>query len=335
MYKDIMISIIVPVYQGEQYIKKCINCIQRQMYSNLEIIVVNDGSTDDTSNILDSIAEKDDRIVIVNQNNQGVSAARNMGLRMATGKYVMFVDSDDEIDEQMCKKMIEAAVKSESDVVIGGFIQVGKHTNLSIIHDIDGVFIVDEFMKLFEKMNNTYIYQSVCGKLYKKEILSECKFDSKMRLGEDLMFNYQVYKYAKKWCVISYAGYRYVLNEHSATHKFNDMDFEHQKLIRKEAINYYLQMRGKQEIPSLINDTYVGNCLTIMVSLVTNEEFIICMNYLKEYLNDDFFLEKLKDFKTQDSRLNIMKYMSEKKWYHLIYVLGKINKVRRKLTLSC
>ena len=111
------ISVIVPVYNTEEYIEKCINSITGQTYKNLEIIVVNDGSTDNSLNILKSLQSKDSRIRIINQENKGVSAARNTGLDNTTGEYIAFVDSDDYLEKNMYEKMLKYMGESGADLV--------------------------------------------------------------------------------------------------------------------------------------------------------------------------------------------------------------------------
>ena len=112
------ISIIVPVYQAEKYISKCIESIVNQTYKNLEIILIDDGSTDRSGEICDEYGKKDNRIVVVHNKNKGVSVARNCGLDIATGDYITFVDSDDYIDLQMYSEMMKVVEKYSCDVVM-------------------------------------------------------------------------------------------------------------------------------------------------------------------------------------------------------------------------
>ena len=116
------VSVIVPVYNLFNYISKCISSIVSQTYKDLEIIIINDGSTDNSISEINRLASTDNRIIVIDKKNEGVSVARNTGIERATGKYIMFVDGDDWIDTDMVQKLIDKAEKNQADYVGGGFI---------------------------------------------------------------------------------------------------------------------------------------------------------------------------------------------------------------------
>ena len=116
-----MISVIVPVYNVEEYLDNCIKSISSQTYANIEILVIDDGSTDDSSLKCDQWAKKDKRIRVIHKLNGGLADARNVGIEMANGEYLLFVDSDDYIERNMCEIMIKAMESSQADIVISGF----------------------------------------------------------------------------------------------------------------------------------------------------------------------------------------------------------------------
>ena len=117
-----IISVIIPVYNVENYIEKCLNSIVNQTYNNLEIIIIDDGSTDNSIAIAEKIAENDKRIRIISQVNQGVSSARNLGLDNASGEYILFIDSDDWLDLETCKIALDTMIKHDADVVMWPYI---------------------------------------------------------------------------------------------------------------------------------------------------------------------------------------------------------------------
>ena len=124
-----LISIIVPVYNVEKYLNECIDSIIAQTYSNIEIILVNDGSTDASGKICDEYEKKDSRIKVIHQDNAGLSAARNAGMAVATGEYLYFVDSDDYVDEKLCEKCIERFDNCNAEVIVFGFDYVDEDGN--------------------------------------------------------------------------------------------------------------------------------------------------------------------------------------------------------------
>ena len=118
-----LISIIVPIYNADKYISQCMDSLINQSYSNIEIICVNDGSTDLSSDLIEQVYKKDNRVTLINKENGGVSSARNLGLSKAIGEYVMFVDSDDWIDHDTCEQMIDVVDKQKVDLVIASYMR--------------------------------------------------------------------------------------------------------------------------------------------------------------------------------------------------------------------
>lgn len=116
-----LVSVIVPIFQTEKYLPRCLDSLQRQSLPNIEILLINDGSPDSCGAICDDYATKDERFIVFRQNHAGTSVARNLGIRMATSDYLMFVDSDDWVHEDFCKDAYECAVNNNADVVKFGF----------------------------------------------------------------------------------------------------------------------------------------------------------------------------------------------------------------------
>ena len=119
MEKD-KISVIIPVYNTELYLRRCLESVINQTYTNLQIIIIDDGSTDNSLKICTEYAQNDNRLIVYSQNNSGVSAARNKGLDMATGDYIAFVDSDDFIENDMFAKLLNTMVNNEADIIVCG-----------------------------------------------------------------------------------------------------------------------------------------------------------------------------------------------------------------------
>lgn len=172
------ISIIVPVYNVEKYVEKCIQSLINQSYKNIEIILVDDGSNDRSNKIIDEYAKVDSRILTIHQKNKGVSAARNAGLKVATGEYVGFVDPDDYVDYQMYETMLKKIELNMSDLAVCGF---SKVTELS---DKEEIFeIKDELLSpkkcvedLFDFRGGYAIKPSVWNKLFRRDKIGDLKF---------------------------------------------------------------------------------------------------------------------------------------------------------------
>jgi len=218
MNKD-LISIIVPVYNVEKFLSQCIESIINQTYHNLEIILINDGSTDDSGKICDEYAMKDKRIKVIHQENSGVSNARNRGLDVASGEYIAFVDADDWIAEDMYEYMLKKAKKSNAEIV--KCLQTIVYSNQNIQDNL----IQNEILIDMKKDRTRMISQVIVnGKmpsfslmLIKKDVIDNLRFDTELIIGEDLLFVMNLYLsvHSMIWCDKYFYYYR--IHENSAT----------------------------------------------------------------------------------------------------------------------
>ncbi len=210
-------SIIIPAYNCEKTIDRCISSILNQKYDDIEILVINDGSCDNTELI---IRKNYPSINLFTTKNSGVSKARNLGLQNATGDYVIFLDSDDELclnALDLYKKEIEI---SGSDIIFSSFLKIYKNKKKScVLFDRKKINIKDEKDEF-----NVYYHRlvgTVWGKCYKRELLQNCEFNTKLSYCEDAEFNYRVFSKAKKCSYIPDVTYNYYYLDTSAIHSFN------------------------------------------------------------------------------------------------------------------
>ncbi len=178
------VSIIVPVYNVEEYLVKCLDSLVSQTLKEIEIICINDGSTDNSLEILNTFAQKDSRIIIINKQNEGVSAARNIGLDISNGEYIMFVDSDDYLEIQTCQTVYEKIKNENSDLLIFNYFSVTQNTK-KISAELDNI-LTNKFS--FKQCPDSFFYTatSVWGKLYKNKDLGN--FNTRLKKGEDTVF---------------------------------------------------------------------------------------------------------------------------------------------------
>lgn len=188
--KEELISVIIPIYKVEKYLKKCVDSIIDQSYTNLEIILVDDGSPDDCGKICDQYAEKDSRIKVIHKENGGVSQARNIGIDNTNGKYVVFIDADDYIKNNYIQKLYEQCVFYKSDIgICGKYLVQEDGTIVDKSKSIKKVMNKEEALK--ELLDEKYIFTTLWDKMYKKEVLKKCKFDENKKIGEDFDYLYQ------------------------------------------------------------------------------------------------------------------------------------------------
>lgn len=186
-----MISIIIPIYNAEKYIKRCISSLVCQSYHDIEIILVNDGSTDSSLSICESLAVNDGRIKTISQKNGGVSKARNTGLSWANGEFIMFVDSDDYMLPNMCEVMYNTLQDKQTDCVICGIKETGNGLWCPEINmDYKSM---DDFKSDFTKQLTTELLSPCWNKIFKKDLITNI-FNEKISFGEDLIFCLQYFK---------------------------------------------------------------------------------------------------------------------------------------------
>lgn len=214
---DELISVVVPVYNVEKYIEKCIKSIIAQTYKNLEIIVVNDGTKDNSIGVIKKYIDQDNRIKVINQENAGLSEARNTGIKNACGKYIVFVDSDDYIDESMIEKMYRRLKKDNSQLVVCNILRVDDEYNeLGFRENYYGekeIFNNDEAIRalLLNKING-YAW----NKLYDINLFKDIRY-IKGRLFEDIFTTFDVVLKAEKVSMLKDKLYCYVRRGNSIT----------------------------------------------------------------------------------------------------------------------
>ena len=225
MDDDLKISVIIPVYNVEEYLQECINSIINQTYKNLEIIIVNDGSTDNSLNICNEYQKIDERIKVFTQKNGGLSAARNTGIINATGDYILFVDSDDWLELSAVEIMTNLLKEKMADIVITGFNNYSKKKKTPKFYE------ESEKYKVFASvLYNRGINHSACAKLYKKKLWDVFKFPEG-KYYEDYYVIYDVIDRAESVWVYPIGTYNYRYRETSIT--------KSDKNALKKGLDYY------------------------------------------------------------------------------------------------
>jgi len=224
MKKKSIISIIVPIYNVDKYLNKCIESILNQTYTNLEIILIDDGSTDDSGKICDEYAEKDDRIIVIHKENGGVSSARNEGLKIATGKYLCFVDSDDEVKKEYIETLVNLISKNNIDIAMINYIRKYPDYETKNEYFIENKLLNKNqfFIHLFE--NNSYGGYLFNKIFIKEKILSNnVRFDENIHICEDLLFVCQVADKCEKFYYDfdEYLYYYYIRSDSALRSKYS------------------------------------------------------------------------------------------------------------------
>lgn len=215
-----LISIIVPVYNAEPYLDNCLDSIAAQTWGNLEVWLVDDGSTDASPALCDARAAADPRFHVLHQANAGVSAARNAALERATGQYLQFVDGDDYLPSTATERLVRTAGATGADLVIGRFWRVaGTRKALQGHIRRDGVFTRREFAEEMLKAPANFYYGVLWNKLYRRDLIrmAQIRFENVV-FAEDQLFNTRYLQAAQRFAAIDEAVYCYIQNPQSVCH---------------------------------------------------------------------------------------------------------------------
>jgi glycosyltransferase involved in cell wall biosynthesis len=268
------ISVIVPVYNVEKYIQKCVGSIIGQAYSNLEIILVDDGSPDNSGQMCDEYAATDSRITVIHKQNGGVSSARNAGLDVATGEYVVFVDADDYLAEDYMQYMLSLVANTRAEFCLSKhcFMIVGEE---QIAEDIVKIYNPDEATALLLSPD---VMVGCWNKIYKRSLIGDLRFSEKLFFGEGLNFITSISQLANSIGVGGRKVYYYRRNnEDSATTKFNIEKFYNgEKAI--ENIKNNLRLYS----PKVVTMLTLHSCLFSVQALNT----LIARCLKKQFSND-------------------------------------------------
>lgn len=278
-----VVSVIVPIYNVEQYLTHCIKTILQQSYKNLEIILVDDGSPDNCGKMCDGFATKDNRIKVIHKQNGGLSDARNAGIDIATGNYITFIDSDDYVMPDMIESLMNIIDKENADIAQCNFIRsendfIGEQQHESSQSEKFTVYFDDRMSAyLKDKKINTVAW----GKIYKRSLFNGIKFPVG-RLHEDVFTTYKLIHEAGSVAVTDYVGYVYRINENSiTTSNFfpKKLDSVYGEIERAEFI--------KKNYPDLRKQAYSG------IIWACNQCLLQMAKASYRGKNEDVFLQKL------------------------------------------
>ncbi len=305
------VSIIVPVYMNEAYLGKCIDSILCQTYQNLQIILIDDGSTDSCPNICDGYAAKDKRIDVIHKSNGGVSSARNAGLSVATGDYVTFIDSDDYISEDYIESMLCYA--EDSCVVVSGY---------SCTDEFGSIYKTVVFQSSdVEDLITKSIFGYTCMKLIDRNLISDIRFQDTLR--EDLIFNLNILSrnHDVKYKIIENTGYFYRQHSNSLLHSKKPYSSE---FVCRSISSLYqaiyecdLADMTKQKIFNMCAFTLLNDVFHVLT--VCNIPFLQTRKYIK-YVYDKIPKNVL-CFKYADSNLQKLTYILSKLKLFSLYTL--------------
>lgn len=286
---NIKISLIVPCYNIRKYLPRCIESILAQTYKNLEIILISDGSTDGTDEVIREYAKKDSRIIPIFKQNSGVSDTRNRGLDIATGDYIGFVDGDDYIEPEMYETLLKNAIENNADISHCGY-QMVFPSRVDYYYNTGKKVIQDNKKGIRDIIVGDYVEPSPCIKIYRKNIVNNLRMPINIKINEDVLFNFYAFVNSKKSVYEDLPFYHYILRKGSAaTSKINQNKLFDPVRVRKEIFEYSLKNLDN-EIQSVAYSSYLNSIINLY-RVVSNSK-------LKEYKEESFILKgQIKEIK--------------------------------------
>lgn len=330
--KNDLISVVIPAYNAECYIERCLKSIQNQTYGALEIIVVNDGSKDQTKNIICKIQQQDERIKLIDKENEGVSAARNDGVAYATGKYIYFIDSDDYIESSMIESLYMAMNDNNSQISVCGFVNVFENRENTSFSLYDSKVTIDrtQYLKKMSEYLYSVYYGALWNKMYVTKIIkdNQLKFRKDISLAEDFIFNLDYFVYVKNITMLPECMYYYYQgNEESLTKKSDPWYiWEMAKIRLKYCSDKYKDMHMldccKQNIDTTVANELVGPTYDIINSKDWNRRQAVVR--LKDLYNSKFTKDAIKNTNNPQMVHRIAKISLRMHSYCMFYILMKI-----------
>ena len=260
-----LISIIVPVYNVEKYLEKCVKSIIQQTYENIEIILVDDGSKDNSGKICDELEQKDNRIKVIHKENGGLSDARNAGLKIATGKYIGFVDSDDYIQEDMFETLYKLNKENNSDISIVSYYEIYNEKVISV-RDSKKLEILNKIDAIKELLIDTKIQSYAWNKLFKRELFNNIEFPTNKNF-EDIATTLLLFERANKIVLLEDPKYYYSRRDDSIVGVKN---YKTYKDYLDVIYDKYLYLDGKYEELDLYNAyNFIINMIWVYTIIVS------------------------------------------------------------------
>lgn len=336
-----LISIVIPVYNGEKFLRDCLDSVLKQTLENIEVIVVNDGSSDSSADIIEHYAKKDNRVIPINQENQGPETARNNGIKNSKGEFIAFLDSDDWVEPETYKEMYEAAVKSRADIVFTDIVWEYEDQEKSRIHsysvNANRTINRDEIK---EKILTDFLYSGSYGgvwKLFRRRFVesNDIKFPKGKYLGEDWLFNLEAFTYCDTVYYLNKPYYHYrQINQTSLMRKHIPNLYD--SYINSDTLERYAKKWGifneKIEV-----DLARRKCYIAVNGCIQNEFKPGCKKTVKQKLDviskivNHQSVNKAVDISMQNEKRFSRKFylmLIKKKMVIILFLIGKILSLR-------
>lgn len=320
---EIKVSIIVPIYNSEKNLDRCVNSILRQSYKNLELILINDGSTDSSLDICNNFRKLNENIIVIDQKNMGVSAARNIGLRYATGDLIQFVDSDDYIDSDMTESLVNCIRENNADLVICGYKSIFQ--DRVVLHKCknNNQCEIKSLKEDFAELYLDSMINSPCNKIYKIKFIQKF-FDENLSLGEDLLFNLDYLKQCRNICLIETCFYNYIREDNNSLSSIYRADmWEISKKLYNNTVQFCNDVFNENiEILTAVNTVLLRNLFGTIQLLVynSNKKRKLKIMLIEKFITDYQVFNAYQNYQHQKLQYTLITYLIRKRMVKSIYI---------------
>lgn len=337
------ISVIVPVYNVEKYLSRCIDSLIRQSYSNIEILLVDDGSKDESLSICKEYEAKDSRIHVFHKENEGLGLTRNYGVEQATGEYITFVDSDDYLTLDAIDSMVKKAVETDADVVIASHYYKNKKQEIELSERLYCGTEIKEILMVHMMGNNgnqlDALTYTAWGKLYKKEIFTKNRllFPSERKLiWEDLAFSVEAYPLCEKVYILHKPVYYYCFNEGSLTHTYKPNKINLVMILYRYMKKRIQELNLSADAQFRLDTNFIGHirtCIKLEVFYVKQNGFEKTIQNIRKICSRKDVQTLIKSYpKTSFNRMQFVYDIAmERMWIYVIYFLTWLQNKKKRI----
>ncbi len=311
--KSELISVIVPVYNVEKYLGKCVESLIHQTYTNIEILLIDDGSTDSSGEMCEQYAKTDDRIKVYHKKNTGLGLSRNYGLDRITGEYVVFVDSDDYVSLDMIEVFWKEHLRTGCDTIIAGFQAVADDGGIIYQESYSSEVFVDQSIRnqMLPRMIGSLpgkrdsIFKTVWAIMYSAEVIKKASlnfFSEREMQGEDIPFQLDYFQYSEKTSVISDMIYFYRYNPKSLSRKYKPNRFEESKKVYHYIEQFIRDSAMPKEANLRLSKMFfvqIRSALKQEQPIINNQSLRSCLKNIKEICSDQLVMEVIAGYPTK------------------------------------
>ncbi|MCI9447173.1 MAG: glycosyltransferase family 2 protein [Lachnospiraceae bacterium] len=308
------ISVIIPVYNVETYLERCVESVLNQSFADFEVILVDDGSTDSSGKICDTFSEKFQNVKTFHIDNAGVSSARNCGIEYSNSEYIVFVDSDDYIDKFMLDKLYCEVHEHDVDLCLCGYTQIFADKNVDVLPE-DGTYDFQEFLDVMKYWKLNCVIGSPCNKIYNRSVIEkhQIRFRIDMNYAEDYLFNINYFMHIHKIRVLGKSYYNYYKETPNSLSKKNylnpDIVWENQVYVFNELKNLLLAHQVEIDYHNVLGDMVCD---------------IVCINFLQRvnkygFRKSTLWINSLHGNKLIELSFRSTKKISQVRFLNIIY----------------